>query len=135
MCIVLFDREQAIIKIKSKFQQLDENQLIAIQIEKGPVLIKAGPGSGKTLVIVLRALFLILTGAAKPSEIIMTTFTEKASLEIRQRLVEYAKILECEYPVHEINVGTIHSICDKIIQKYINFTPLKRNYQVLDGLV
>jgi UvrD/REP helicase N-terminal domain len=52
----------------------------------GPLLVIAGPGSGKTYSIVLRALNLLLLGKAEPKQLILCTFTEKAAFEMRDRL-------------------------------------------------
>ena len=79
--------EQAIRIIKEHFSSLNEGQLQAIQTVNGPVQIIAGPGSGKTLVLVLRAFFLLLTGRAQPAEIVVTTFTEKAAFELKRQVV------------------------------------------------
>lgn len=100
----------------------------------GPTLIIAGPGTGKTYILVLRTLYIILSGKAKPSEIILTTFTEKSAFELRDRLGLFSKRFGEKISLNELNIGTIHSICDKFNNIYINQTPLKKNYTVLDDL-
>lgn len=65
--------------IQSHFPTLNESQKKAITKIEGPVQIIAGPGSGKTFVLVLRTLFLLLSEKASPKEIVVTTFTEKAA--------------------------------------------------------
>jgi DNA helicase II / ATP-dependent DNA helicase PcrA len=115
-------------------QNLNQNQVRAITTTDGPVQIIAGPGSGKTKVLVLRTLYTLLTGQAQPKEIILTTFTEKAAFEIRDRLSQFASKLEYKGPLNEMRIGTIHSICDDFIHQLINDAPIKRNYQVLDEL-
>lgn len=63
------------------FPELRDNaaQLRAVAYYDGPLLIIAGPGSGKTQVLVWRTLNLLLTGKAEPGEILVCTFTEKAA--------------------------------------------------------
>lgn len=100
----------------------------------GPTLIIAGPGTGKTYTLVLRTLYLILSGKAKPSEIVLTTFTEKSAFELRDRLGLFSKKLGEKINLHEIITGTIHSICNNFNNTYIKKTPLKKNYIVLDDL-
>jgi len=100
----------------------------------GPTLIIAGPGTGKTYTLILRTLYLILLGKAKPSEIVLTTFTEKSSYELRDRLSLFSKRLGEKLGLHELITGTIHGICDSFNLKYIKQTPLKKNYTVLDDL-
>ncbi len=77
---------------------LNENQNSAITAVDGPLQIIAGPGSGKTLVLVLRAMYILLTGRAQPNEIVMTTYTEKAAFELRDRLHQFATKFDVQRP-------------------------------------
>ncbi len=120
--------------IQSHFPSLNESQQKAITKTEGPVQIIAGPGSGKTFVLVLRTLYLLLTEKANPKEIVVTTFTEKASFELRDRIHQIAKQLEYKGPIHELKIGTIHGICDKFIGQFRHHTKLKNNYEILDEL-
>jgi hypothetical protein len=85
--------DHAIAIIKSKFPKLNDDQLKAIQIVDGPLQIVAAPGSGKTLVLVLRTLYLLLSGKAEPHQIMLTTLHQYAML--------------CGYcgPLYEIKLG------------------------------
>lgn len=77
----------------SVFPHLRDNeaQLRSVGHCDGPLLIIAGPGSGKTQVLVWRTLNLLLQGKAQPSEILVSTFTEKAAYELRDRIASDAK--------------------------------------------
>ncbi|MEA1964620.1 MAG: ATP-dependent DNA helicase, partial [Candidatus Aerophobetes bacterium] len=121
--------------IQEHFPDLNDAQLGAITQTDGPLLVIAGPGTGKTLVLVLRTLYLLLSGKAVPSEIIVTTFTEKAAFELRDRISQIARKLGYKGQLHELEIGTIHSICSDFIDKYIQHTPLKSNYVILDELI
>lgn len=121
-------------KITSSFPTLNKNQIQAISNADGPVQIIAGPGSGKTFVLVLRSLFILLTGRAQPTQILLTTFTEKAAFELRDRINEYARILGYQGPLYEMQISTLHSMCDGFIRRYVTHAPLKRNYETLDEL-
>jgi len=112
----------------------DKEKQKAVFETDGPTLIIAGPGTGKTYTLVLRTLYLILSGKAKPSEIILTTFTEKSAFELRDRLSLFAGKLGEKINLHELLTGTIHSICDQFNIKFIQNTPLKKKYLVLDEL-
>ncbi|HNQ62905.1 MAG TPA: UvrD-helicase domain-containing protein [Syntrophorhabdaceae bacterium] len=112
----------------------DEEKQKAVFETDGPTLIIAGPGTGKTYTLVLRTLYLILTEKAKPSEIVLTSFTEKSAFELRDRIGLFSKKLGERLNLHELTTGTIHSICDKFNNKFIKETPLKKNYTVLDDL-
>lgn len=120
--------------IKAEFPQLNEDQIRAVSKIEGPILVIAGPGSGKTLVLVVRTLNLLLQGLAEPREILLCTFTEKAAFELRDRLSHTAKKLGYEGNMSELLVGTIHGICNNFILRYRHRTPLGNNYEVLDGL-
>lgn len=76
----------------------------------------------------------MFSGKAEPSEIILTTFTEKSVFELRDRLSQFSKTIEEKFNLHELITGTIHSICDKFISQNIKNTPLNKNYTVLDDL-
>ncbi len=114
--------------------QDDREKQKAIFETEGPTLIIAGPGTGKTYTLVLRTLYLLLTKKAKPAEIILTSFTEKSALELRDRLAAFARKLGQKLNLHEIKLGTIHSICDVYINQFLRYTPLSKNYTILDDL-
>lgn len=118
--------------ILSRFSSLNPEQRRIVETTEGPVLIIAGPGSGKTFSLVLRTLNLLCLGKAKPSEIVVCTFTEKAALELRDRL--NAGAAKIGYKVTELRVGTIHGICHEILNRHRHHTKLGNSFQILDGL-
>jgi len=101
--------------ISDLFPGLNDAQKKAIFHIDGPTLIIAGPGTGKTYTLVLRTLYLLLSESAAPSEIVLTTFTEKSAFELRDRLSQFSKILGVKLNLHDLITGTIHSICDNFI--------------------
>ena len=113
---------------------LDHEKQRAIFETDGPTLIIAGPGTGKTYMLVLKTLYLLLSGRAKPAEIVLTSFTEKSSLELRDRLALFARKFGEKLNLHEIKLGTIHGICDTFINQFIRHTPLSKNFTILDDL-
>ena len=121
-------------KIKEVAPHINEDQINAIRYTKGPLLIIAGPGTGKTLTIVLRTLYLLLTKKATPQQIILTTFTEKAAFELRDRISQLSRRLGYKGQLHLLKVGTIHSLCNEFLSKFLHYTPLRRNYAVLDEI-
>ena len=68
------------------FGNANEAQRQAICQTEGPVLVIAGPGTGKTFTVVKRLAYLVLEKNAKPSEIMVMTFTEKAAKELLTRI-------------------------------------------------
>lgn len=115
-------------------RDLNVEQQRAVQTTEGPVLLIAGPGAGKTLTLVRRTLHLITSGLAKPREIVLCTYTEKASLEIRDRMRAGARAIGLTADLSELRTGTIHGICSEFIDRYRHLTPLGNGYEVLDGL-
>ena len=67
-------------------EKVNDEQRQAITSTEGPLLIIAGPGTGKTFTLVKRVTYLISEGLAKPSEIMVDTFTEKAAKELLTRI-------------------------------------------------
>jgi len=121
-------------KLKEIIPTLNQQQIEAITTIDGPLLIIAGPGTGKTLTITARTLFLLCTDKAKPEEIILTTFTEKAAYELKDRISQIAKKIGYQWQLHLLKTGTIHSICNDFIMKFLRYTKLKKGYSVLDEL-
>ena len=120
--------------ILKEFPELNDEQLEAIARTEGPLLIIAGPGSGKTLVLVLRTLNLLLQGLANPDEIILCTFTEKAAFELRDRLSLLARKFRYDGNLTSLYVGTIHGLANSFLLRYRHHTLLGNNYEVLDEL-
>jgi len=97
----------------------NENQLKAILHLDGPLFLTAGPGSGKTRVLLWRTLNLIVFKGVKPEEIFLSTFTEKAALQLRDGLRSLlgmvTNITGQPYDISGMSIGTVHSICRQII--------------------
>ena len=121
-------------RILKEYPELSDAQKEAIAHTEGPQLIIAGPGSGKTHVLVIRALNILLQGLAKPAEILLCTFTEKAAFELRDRISLSAKKLNYEGNLSDLLVGTIHGISNDFLMRYRHRTSLGNNYEVLDDL-
>ena len=85
----------------------------------GPLYITAGPGSGKTRVILWRTVNLIVFKGVAPSEIFLCTFTEKAAKQLKDGLLELLGIATNQtgvpYDVSQMFVGTIHALCQKLL--------------------
>jgi len=120
--------------ILKEFPSLNEAQRGAIAGTKGPLLVIAGPGSGKTLVLVLRTLNILLRGLSDPGGVLLCTFTEKAAFELRDRLSLLAKKLKYEGNLTSLHVGTIHGLANSFLIRYRHHTSLGSNYEVLDEL-
>jgi len=120
--------------ILKHYPDLNDAQKKVITNSEGPLLVIAGPGSGKTYSIVLRALNLLLLQKAKPKEIILCTFTEKAAFEMRDRISAAAQKVSYGGDLSELCVSTIHGFCNRILMQYRHLTELGNNYETLDEL-
>lgn len=92
---------------------LNENQALAVSHKDGPMLVLAGPGSGKTRVITERTKYLIEQYYISPSQILVITFSKKAALEMQERFRQL--IDKKSYPV---NFGTFHAVFFQILKQY-----------------
>lgn len=100
---------------------LNENQQKVVEYNGNkPLLVEAGPGSGKTRVIIERVKFLINELKVNPSSLLVITFTRKAANELKDRLSE-------DIPkniINEMQISTIHSFCLDFLKKRGNVTNL-----------
>jgi len=104
----------------------------AIQTKEGPLLIIAGPGSGKTFTLVERVLYLIVEKGVLPENLFVATFTEKAAQELVTRVSDHLISNNIQVNLNEMYLGTFHSICLRFLKEYREFTRLKRNFTIMD---
>src|SRR5947207_6815433 len=98
----------------NRYQMNDEQRKI-ISHKKGPLLVIAGPGSGKTYSLVLVAMNLLLCGDAQPSQLVLCTYTEKAAYEMHERIASIARDTVSDEDLSGLKINTIHGICNKFI--------------------
>lgn len=111
---------------------LSKEQREAVETTEGPLLIIAGPGSGKTFTLVERILYLIQNKQVQPENIMVTTFTEKAANELVTRISNKLHEYDIKFNLNEMYVGTIHSLCLRILEEHREYTRLKKNYVLMD---
>lgn len=114
------------------FGNANDQQKSAIETTEGPLLIIAGPGTGKTFTLVKRIVYLITEKHVKPEEIMVATFTEKAAKELVTRITNELYQIGVQVNLNEMYVGTFHSICLRIIKEHLEYTRIKKNYRMLD---
>lgn len=110
----------------------NKSQQEAIEWTDGPLLIIAGPGSGKTFTLVERIVHLIKSKAATPESLLVLTFTDKAARELSTRVSNRLTEEGVPFNIHEMYLGTFHSVCLRLLEDNREFTRLKRNYTMLD---
>ena len=120
--------------ILKHYPDLNDAQKEIVGHLDGPLLVIAGPGSGKTFSIVLRALNLLLLGKSAPKQIVLCTFTEKAAFEMRDRLAAAARLIGYTNDLSELTVSTIHSLCNRVLTQHRHRTPLGHGFETLDDL-
>ncbi len=108
-------------------KNLNLRQKEAVETTNGPILILAGPGSGKTRVLTHRLAYLIQLGI-KPENILAVTFTNKAADEMKGRTL---KLLANEYRKLPF-IGTFHAFCLRILKKEIRNLDYKTNFIIYD---
>ncbi len=106
---------------------LNPAQREAVEAIKGPVLILAGPGSGKTRVITHRVAYLIKTCGVSPRNIMAVTFTNKAAREMKERLEQLlGQVAEA------LSLGTFHAICARILRREGKTIGLESSFVIYD---
>ena len=101
--------------MQNLLENLNKEQVEAVKTTKGPLLILAGAGSGKTKVLTTRIAYMIQNGV-RPRNILAVTFTNKAAKEMKERI---GKIIG-EDTVKYMWVGTFHGICGRILRENID---------------
>lgn len=109
-------------------QQLNSAQLKAVQHTKGPLLVIAGAGSGKTRVITARIANLLMNHQVPAHAIVALTFTNKAAREMQERITKFIGANNMEKPF----IGTFHSYCLLLLRKYAHLVDLP-TFTILDS--
>jgi len=109
-------------------KELNPQQQKAVTAPDGPVLVLAGPGSGKTRVLTHRISWLVLERGVPPWRIMAVTFTNRAAREMRERMERQLGISRAA----ELTLGTFHAICARILRRDGSLIGISPNYVILD---
>src|SRR5918911_4180684 len=110
-------------------KNLNEAQQKAVQAVDGPVLVLAGPGSGKTRILTHRIAYLIEAHSVDPYNILAVTFTNKAAREMQERLDR----LVGEGRAGTLTVGTFHRVCSRFLRRDIVHLGRERDFAIYDS--
>ena len=106
---------------------LNEKQIEAVTHKDGPLLVIAGPGTGKTKVITHRIAYLIDEHEVKPESILAITFTNKAAQEMRDRVNSEIDIQRGD----KVKIFTFHAFCHRILREHASKIGLDEDFRVL----
>ncbi|MFC2058294.1 ATP-dependent helicase [Chloroflexota bacterium] len=106
---------------------LNPAQKEAVEAIEGPILILAGPGSGKTRVIAHRVAYLITVCGISPYRILAVTFTNKAAREMRERVYELLG-----HAIEGLTMGTFHATCARILRVEAAHIGIDRGFVIYD---
>lgn len=115
------------------FGLVNHDQRDAIHTTEGPLLIIAGPGTGKTFTLVKRIAYLILEKGVAPSEIMVVTFTEKAGKELLTRISNEFIRYDLDLNINEMYIGTFHSVCLRLLKENSEYVSGQMKYRMLDA--
>jgi DNA helicase-2/ATP-dependent DNA helicase PcrA len=109
--------------------KLNPQQRQAVSAGTGPVLVVAGPGSGKTRVLTQRVAYLIAVEGVRPWQILAVTFTNKAARSMEQRV----QAALGEQATEGMMLGTFHAICARILRREADHLPIENNFVIFDS--
>ncbi len=108
--------------------KLNPQQRQAVTAGPGPILVLAGPGSGKTRVLTQRAAYLIAEQGVRPWQMLAVTFTNKAAREMESRV----RAMLGEAATEGLWLGTFHAVCARILRREAEHLPFDSNYVIFD---
>ena len=108
-------------------KELNPSQRTAVELTEGPVLVIAGPGSGKTRVLTYKVAYLIATKRASPMQIVALTFTNKAANEMKRRIVELIGVAG-----EAVFAGTFHAFAARVLRMFGDKVGIERNFTIYD---
>src|SRR6266487_38840 len=123
-----FSKDSLERKFAEEYGKLNEKQRLAVDTIEGPVMVIAGPGTGKTKILASRIGKILLETDALPENILCLTYTDAGVVAMRTRLREMIGP-----DAHKINVYTFHAFCNEVIQENLSLFE-KRNLNPISDL-
>src|SRR5450432_1685841 len=106
------NREKLQQHFREEYRKLNEEQRLAVDTTEGPVMVIAGPGTGKTQILAARIGKILLETDAFPGNILCLTYTDAGAIAMRRRLLSFIGP-----DAYKVNIHTFHSFCNEVIQE------------------
>src|SRR5436190_1178966 len=110
-----FIREKLENKFREEYERLNEMQRLAVDTIDGPVMVIAGPGTGKTQILASRVGKILLETDAQPENILCLTYTDAGVVAMRKRLLQFIGS-----DAYKVNIYTFHAFCNDVIQENLS---------------
>ncbi|MFN2456561.1 MAG: ATP-dependent helicase [Chitinophagaceae bacterium] len=110
-----FQKEKLHQKFTEEYNRLNEHQRKAVDAIEGPVMVIAGPGTGKTQILSARVGKILLETDTDPSNILCLTYTDNGAINMRRRLQEFIGS-----DAYKVNIYTFHAFCNDVIQENLS---------------
>lgn len=110
-----FNKEKLEKKFAEEYERLNEKQRLAVNTIEGPVMVIAGPGTGKTQILASRIGKILLDTDAQPENILCLTYTDAGVVAMRKRLLQFIGP-----DAYKVNIYTFHAFCNDVIQENLS---------------
>ena len=110
-----FIKEKLETKFREEYERLNEKQRLAVDTIDGPVMVIAGPGTGKTQILASRVGKILLETDALPENILCLTYTDAGVVAMRKRLLQFIGS-----DAYKVNIYTFHAFCNDVIQENLS---------------
>lgn len=112
--------------------ELNDRQLAVVEHADGPLLVRAGPGTGKTRAFTWRSLNLLLRDICRPQELLLLAFGQPVAEEMKSRVLTAAERMGRRDDASAIRISTIHSLCHRVLARHHRRVGLSTDYRVLN---
>ncbi|HEY4877179.1 MAG TPA: ATP-dependent helicase, partial [Puia sp.] len=110
------NREKANQKFNEEYEKLNERQKLVVDTIEGPVIVNAGPGTGKTQILATRIGNILSQTDTNPNNILCLTYTDNGAIEMRTRLLKIVGTA-----AYNVRIHTFHSFCNEVIQDNLSY--------------
>ena len=122
-------KKQYLEKFQKAYNELNSQQKKAVDTIEGPVMVVAGPGTGKTQLLAVRAGNILINTDTNPQNILCLTYTDAGTIAMRNRLLEFIGP-----EAHNVQISTFHSFCNMVIKDNPDAFGSFRDLQVVSDL-